>query len=207
MYRKRLLNIITLKIILLLTFISINLNVFANDIFPWTYKRNIGDLRMQTMVSAANLYSDRINETFFLWNGISLPRISGNTYTPNNNSLGYEIEVKAQPLTGTTLAYCRIYTRHWWGNRTRDIELYTGQIDFAEIVLDSRNDSNDRLINQAHERQRKTITHEIGHALALDHPAALSIYAIMQQGYGPYPNATLTIQQYDRNNLITKWAN
>lgn len=100
------------------------------------------------------------------------------------------------------MANTGIYTRGFLGIgwSLKNFWSFTGNVEKAVITLDTR--SSGGLLSQSDQNQIKTIVHELGHALALDHPDCGST-AIMQQGYSS--PAALTIQSHDSDNLKSKW--
>lgn len=180
------------------------LNVFADndDFVGWTWKSSTTSLRIQ-IFSSASSFQSKISDNFFAWNGIdSNVKIASCTYRSDDDDLKYEIQFKGSQLTGTTMATTGIYTRGFLGIgwSLKNFWTFTGEVEKAIITLDTR--SSDGLLSQSNSRQVKTIIHELGHTLALDHPDCGST-AIMQQGY-TLP-AALNIQTHDRDNLRAKW--
>lgn len=202
MGNKYFLGVASLLLIIILLSIPVN-QVYGHplDYYAWTWESDTTQLRVQRFRSA-NMYASDISAVWRDWNDISpnirLVALGSTTATPEE--LGYEIEIKGKELSGTTMAQTSIYTKDSQGNWTPELSLFfTGEIQKAVIWLDTRSSG---LYARTDAEQRKTITHELGHALALAHPTCGNA-ALMIQGYTP--PATLTIQWHDEVNLQFKW--
>lgn len=176
--------------------------VFAHtDSFPWTWNINPTQLRVQRFRSA-DVYASDVQAVWRNWNDIStnIRLISLTTTTATPEDLGHEIQIIGQPLSGDTMARTAIWTKDSKGNWIPQlIATFTGQVQKAIITLDTRIDG---LQSYGDTQQRKTIMHELGHALALSHPSC-NCSALMHQTYNP--PAAMTIQYHDKNHLRAKW--
>lgn len=135
------------------------------------------------------------------WNDISSAvSIDGFTYYADGTNQNKEIQIVGAALTGTTLANTGVYSKNVLGVYTiQNFWTYTGKVSKAVITIDT----SDRFSGQTDTWERKTIMHELGHALALDHPSCTDP-AIMHQSDSDYVSSS--IQSHDEDCLIEKWG-
>lgn len=157
-------------------------------------------LSVQMFPSAYDFY-DNIYAVYQSWNDISSAvSIDGFTYYADGTNQNKDIQIVGAALTGTTLANTSIYSKNILGVYTQQgFWSYTGKVSKAVITIDTSG----RFGGQTDTWERKTIIHELGHALALDHPSCTN-RAIMHQTSSSYVSSSM--QSHDRDCLIEKWG-
>lgn len=172
----------------------------TDDYVDWDWGGEEDGLKIQRF-SSADDFSSNVHAVRYDWNSIDNDvMFKEYLFRADDINYYYQIRVYGVELTGTTLASCGIYDTILGVDIAKNFWTFTGTVDVAKIKLDTR--SSGSLLDKTDAQQQKTVTHEIGHALALDHPDCAST-AIMQQGYSS--PAALSIQSHDENNLSSKW--
>lgn len=171
------------------------------DYYDWTWKSSTTSLRVQIHPTAYP-YHYPISQVAFDWNYIS-PNVRILSVTTSTTG-DLPIQIHGKPLQPGVLGQTKIFSVDSKGNYKAKIShTYFGEVAKVEIYLDNDYDDNGlRYCSTA--EQKKVITHELGHALALRHPECGWV-AIMQQGFDNY--AGLTIQEHDIICLRAKWGN
>lgn len=182
-------------ILLSISFVS---NIYAdnNDYFPFTWGIATNNLTIQDFTTT---FDDKVTAVWNSWNSIdSNVWISSYTWNADMKDEKCNIKIYEDNLTGTTIGITKFYNDVWYG--WSEVQWnYTETIEMSKIYLDNASDGLGTLTDTW---IKKTIIHEIGHALAMSHPDCGSD-ALMQQGQSS--PAKSTIQQHDKDNLKAKW--
>lgn len=172
----------------------------CGEYVDWTWKNGTSSLSVQVFPSAYDFY-DNIYAVYQKWNGISSAvSIDSFTYYADGTNQNKDIQIVGAELTGTTLANTGVYSKNILGVYTQqNFWTYTGKVSKAVITIDTSG----RFGGQTDTWEQKTIIHELGHALALDHPSCTNP-AIMHQTSSDYVKSS--IQSHDKECLIAKWG-
>ena len=194
---KRLLAVL-LTLILTCSFVASASAASCGEYVDWTWKNGTSSLSVQLFPSAYDFY-DNIYAVYQSWNDISSEvSIDGFTYYADGTNQNKDIQIVGAALTGTTLANTGIYSKNTLGVYTQQgFWSYTGKVSKAVITIDTSG----RFGGQTDTWERKTIIHELGHALALDHPSCTN-RAIMHKTSSSYVSSSM--QSHDRDCLIEK---
>lgn len=178
---KRLLAVL-LTLILTCSFVTSASAASCGEYVDWTWKNGTSSLSVQLFPSAYDFY-DNIYAVYQSWNDISSEvSIDGFTYYADGTNQNKDIQIVGAALTGTTLANTGIYSKNTLGVYTQQgFWSYTGKVSKAVITIDTSG----RFGGQTDTWERKTIIHELGHALALDHPSCTN-RAIMHKTSSSY---------------------
>lgn len=172
----------------------------CGEYVDWTWKNGTSSLSVQVFPSAYEFY-DNIYAVYDKWNDISSEvSIDGFTYYADGTNQNKDIQIFGAALTGTTLASTGVYSKNILGVYTQqNFWTFTGKVSKAVITIDTSG----RFGRQTDTWEQKTIIHELGHALALDHPSCTNP-AIMHQTSSSYVSSS--IQSHDEDCLVEKWG-
>lgn len=172
----------------------------CSEYVGWTWKNGTSSLSVQVFPSAYDYY-DNIYAVYQEWNNISSAvSIDGFTYYANGTNQNKDIQIVGAELTGSALASTGVYSKNIFGVYTHEnFWTFTGKASKVVITIDTSGTFG----TQTDTWQQKTIIHELGHALALDHPTCTDP-AVMHQSISPYVSSSM--QSHDEDCLIEKWG-
>ncbi|MCD7784357.1 MAG: hypothetical protein LUH18_02045 [Oscillospiraceae bacterium] len=181
----------------------IQVNACTNAYYSWTWMDGIDMSNLSASVYTSNYCDVTTVNAMFAWNYISSVIITSINFYDDDDDETFarsDINVYEADLTGTIIGQTLLYTETSSGYSRVSISSTGAIVSQVRIYLDPS------LMNTTDEWRAKTLTHEIGHALALKHPILVDCTSqcVMQQNSSGY--ATSTIQQHDINNLIAKWG-
>lgn len=164
------------------SYIGISASMAAN--LQWTHDP----------ATVSNVYLDTIiKPAFNQWNGISSKvKVTYTTGTPNVRVL---ISSSVNDSSGETIPYCS--NGQGYGNCALLNQGYTwtsARIFGYDAAMNGT--------GYTQTNKTKMYAHEMGHALAMDHVTASSVNAVMIQG-----KMVIGVQQYDKDNLKSRWGN
>lgn len=187
----------------LVLFCSLSTSVSAascGEYVGWTWKNGTSSLSVQVFPSAYDFY-DNIYAVYQEWNDIS-SAVSTHTFTyyADGTDQNKDIQIVGAALTGTTLAVTVVCSKDVFGDYiAQDFRTFTGKVRKAVIIIDTSGTFG----GYTDTWQKKTIIHELGHALALDHPSCTN-RAIMHPTASPYVSSSM--QSHDEDCIIEKWG-
>ena len=191
---------VLLALVLAYSFVASASAASCGEYVGWTWKNGTSSLSVQLFPSAYDFY-DNIYAVYQEWNDISSAvSIDGFTYYTDGTNQNKDIQIVGAALTGSTLANTGIYSKNNLGVYThQNFWSFTGKVSKAVITIDTSGTFG----GQTDTWERKTVIHELGHALALDHPSCTN-RAIMHQTRSPYVSSSM--QSHDEDCLVEKWG-
>lgn len=188
-----------------------------NYYWPKVYSSGSRTLKYNISSSAifGNITLSMANTSFSSWNNIANINL-----VSNSQESGSTIKLKGYNCGTVNARMCpRLTSGGTEAFRTiSDSEVLQTWYD-ATIYLNNGNNSQGYIGGETASDLKKTITHEIGHALKLKHPHTITdsnnntysiryVYSVMHQGLASrYSEITTIPSAFDRRNLITKWGN